>query len=43
MHNIKYILSQLERRANSVLNSNESSFSNEIKIYYVFIKSNNKY
>jgi hypothetical protein len=43
MYNSKYILSQLERRANSVLNSNESSFSNEIKIFYDFIKSNNKF
>jgi len=38
---IKNILSKLEHRADSVLNSNEPNFSNEIKIFYDFIKYNN--
>ena len=37
----KYILSILEHRADSVLNSNEPNFRNEIKMFYDFIESNN--
>jgi hypothetical protein len=37
----KYILSILEHRADSVLNSNEPNFRIEIKMFYDFIKSNN--